>query len=441
MKLNRKKLNIVLPQIKAHLNVAVLRDHPEYPGMVDFLFQPRAKDIESGHLNRLTCGMGGGGDLFGEPVVEPLGKPILVDINRFRGALKGGASEPELKDGTVNGISILADTDDLKTAGMGKIIDSVWKNIGDTKFPDGFKFTMPRTDYELMAGTVSRFVSQDTVRMSMCGYLVDFEKGSDFINFVATDGRKLTVCKFPCKHPVIEDRDGFIFNPINLFIPASSYSGVQWTVNEYVSLIRIQTEDYSIDCWGKSVDGQFPNYPKVIPDKELNCEWMSLNAQSARNAFDSIKGLINNDGYSTVRNMVFFNAEDPKHIKLIVPGASVDIDGEASRPMRLQVIWDCMNAAFFDTPYTRFMLQDVNNAVRAEESRAVRGTAMTVLKIFMPLSSEKNADEWGIEDFTQVPPDADDDSEENSEIEAGVTFGEDDTDDSFNENKGGQGCD
>jgi hypothetical protein len=334
----------------------------------------------------------------------------------------------------VNGINIQADTENLKIDYMEKIINTSREGINNFDFSGGIKFVMPRIDYELMASMMSQFVSQDVTRIFMCGYDIDFGKGEDFINFVATDGRKLALCKFPCKHPKMgndEGREGdFIFNPLHLFIPESAYSRTQWLINEHVSLIRIQTEDYSIDCWAKPIEGNFPNYIRVIPEREQNKEWMALNARSARNAFDSIKGLINNGKYSSVKNQVFFDAEDSKHIKLTVPGASVDIDGEASRPMCLRVNWDHINPAFFDTPFTKFFFQDVNKAILTEESRAVRGTTMTVTKIVMPMEHEDNTDKWGIVGSNQVETSSDASSEgpyeDNSSIEYGGSLNGDD---------------
>jgi hypothetical protein len=418
MKLNKKKLNSVLSQIKAHLNVAAMMDNPESPGLVDFLFQPNGKNSEPGYLNRLTCGMGGGDDLFADSVIETLGKPLVADIARFRDALKCGESEPELKDGMVNGINIQADADNFRVVDARKTIDANWSGVKDFDFSGGVKFVMPRIDYELMANTMIQFVSQDVTRSVMRGYVIDFGKGEDFINFAATDGRRLALCRFPCKHPKMGDNEGiggdFIFSSTHLFIPESAYSRSQWRVDEYAALIRIQTEDYSIDCWARPINGRFPNYPRVIPDRRRNTEWMSLNARSARNAFDSIKGLINNNngGYSSVKNQVIFDAEDPKRVKLAVPIASVDIDGEASRPMRLRAGWDYMNSAFFDTPFTKFFLQNVDHAVLAEESRAARGTTMAVTKVVMPMSREDDADEWGIVNSNQIKRTNDDSSEE-----------------------------
>jgi hypothetical protein len=367
MKLNKKKLNSILSQIKAHLNVAVMIDNPEYPGLVDFLFQPKSNKIEFGYLNKLTCSMGGGDDLFADTVIETLGKPLVVNIARLRDVLKGGEFELELKDGVVNGINIQIGTDDINSSNMGRIITENLKGVEGLDSSKGIKFAMSRIDYELMANTMTPFVSLDETRYFMNGYDIDFNKGEDFINFVATDGRRMAVCKFPCKHSKIGDDDGgvgdFIFKPLQFFIPESAYSRVQWLVKECISLIRIKTEDYSIDCWARSIDGQFPNYVRVIPDKEQNKEWISLNARSARNAFDSIKGLINKDNYSSVKNQVFFDAEDPKHIKLAIPDARVGIDGEASRPMCLRVNWDYMNPSFFDTPFTKFFIKNAKGAL------------------------------------------------------------------------------
>jgi hypothetical protein len=420
MKINKKKLNSILPQIKAHLNVVVMKDNQKHLGLIDFLFQPKAKATEFGYLNRLTCSLNNGDGLFADTVIETLGKPLVVDIAKFRDALKGDEFEPELKDGIVNGINIQVGPDNIKATDMGRFINTNWKSIEDFDPQQGIKFVMPRIDYELMASTMTRFVSRDITRYFMCGYDIDFGKGGDFINFVATDGRRMAICKFPYKHPKMgndEGREGdLIFNPLHLFIPESAYHQSEWEVNRYFSLIKIQTEDYNIDCWAKPIDGQFPNYPRVIPDREQNKEWMTLDARSARNAFDSIKGLINNSRFSSVKNQVFFDAEDPKHIKLAVPGASVDVDGEASRPMCLKVSWDYMNSAFFDTPpCTKFFLQNVNKAILAEESRAVRGTTMTVTTLVMPMEhDEDNVDEWGIANSTQVKTDDNDSPEESN---------------------------
>jgi hypothetical protein len=401
MKLNKKKLDVVLPQIKAHLNVAVMMDNPESPGLVDFIFQPKAKDISPGYLNRLTCSMTGENDLFGNGGAEILGKPLMVNTALLRGALKSGNSEPEIKDGVVNGISVLAGSGDTKVSDMLGVIESGWNGIKDLKLPESAEFVMPRVDYELMANTVIPFVSHDYVRYYMSGYYVDFGKSGDFINFAATNGMRLSLCKFPCDHPKMGDDKGgggFILNPLNLFIPESEYSRAQWAVNEYASLIRIQTEDYSIDCWAKPIEGQFPNYPKVIPDKAEYKEWINLNARSARKAFDSVRGLINDslDGYGRFIP-VFINSENPKSIKLAVSGASVDIDGEASRPMRLRMDWNHISPAFFNTPFTKFFLKDVNSAILTESLRAVPGTTMTITKVIMPLRQENgDVDAWGI---------------------------------------------
>lgn len=414
MKLNRKKLNRVLPQIKAHLNVAVMMDNPEYPGLIDFIFQPKSKGIEVGYLNKLTFGMGSENDLFADDVVETLGEPLVIDIARLRDALKRGGFEPELKDGVVNGINIQAAVDNLKAVGMGNSINNQWNSIKDSVVSGGVKFVMPRVDYELMAASMTSFVSHDDTRIFMCGYDIDLGKGEDFINFVATDGRKMAVCKFPCKHQKMDEGKGgnFIVNSLNLFVPESAYSRSEWLVAEYATLIRIQTEDYSIDCWAASIEGSFPNYFRVVAERGLNKEWMSLNARSARLAFDSIKGLINTGGYSSTKNQVFFDAEDPKHIKLTVSGASVDVDGEASRPMRLWVSWDHINPAFFDVPFTKFFLRDVKSAIFSEESRAVRGTTMTITKVVMPLVDEECVDEWGLVDSSRAKMSGDNNSEE-----------------------------
>jgi hypothetical protein len=421
MKLNRRKLNIVLPQIKAHLNVAVLADNPALPGSVDFLFQTKAKDEEAGYLNRLTCSMAEENSLFGNEAEGVLGKPLTINVALLREALKVGEPDPEINEGIVNGICVLINPDDFKASNVGKSIVLEWKSMQGVKMPSGVEFEMPRIDYELMAETMIPFVSQEDTRHYMKGYFVDLGKSVDFINFCATDGRKLSVCGFPCKHSRLEESEdnggGVTLLPLNLFIPGSAYSKTQWLVSKNSALIRIQTEDYSIDCWAVPVDGRFPNYMKVIPSKEDRPEWIRLSAKSARNAFDSTKGLVVNYG------TVLLNAEDPKSIRLEAEGASIGIDGDASRPMRLRVHRDLMKACFFETPYTKFMLRDVNSSVLAEEPRAVPGTTLSVIKVFMPAMQEDISDEWGVAGTSKARVDGDDYSKCESE-EAPVSYGD-----------------
>jgi hypothetical protein len=242
MKLNRKKLNIILPQIKAHLNVAVMMDNPEHPGGIDFIFQPKARDTEFGYLNRLFCNMNTEDDIFGNASLETLGTPVIISIPRLRDALKVENTEPEIKDGFVGGINVAVSPDDLKGFRHGNLIRSGWDDIlkfQKAGFPAGFEFVMPRVDYELMAETVSRFVSLDITRLMMTGFDIDFgtfNKSENTINFTATEGRKLALCQFPCKYSKPDaEKDpkcDFILKPICLFIPSSDYSKTQWAVSE-----------------------------------------------------------------------------------------------------------------------------------------------------------------------------------------------------------------
>jgi hypothetical protein len=406
MKLNRKKLNVVLPQIKSRLNVAVMADNPEYPGLIDFIFQPKSRDAEFGYLNRLTCSMGEEDDLFGNDPVGTLGKPLLVNVARLKEALKKSGSESEIQNGVVNGINVLADVSDVEISKMGEFIESCWNSMKKEVMPEYIDFTMSKIDYELMASTVTPFVSCDYARYSMNGYCVDFRKSEDFINFAATDGRRLSLCKFPYKHSKMgDDKDkggSFIIKPLNLFIPDSDYSRTQWRISERIAVIRIQTKDYSIDCWAIPIEGQFPNYSRVIPTRDENSEWLNLSAKSARNAFNLIKGSIDNSGHLSYKNEVFIDAEDPKRVRLTVQGASADIDGEASRPMRIWVCWDLIAPCFFETPYTKFMLKSANSGILSENSRAVLGTTMAITKITMPLL-DPDRDEWGLPNASKVP--------------------------------------
>jgi hypothetical protein len=193
--------------------------------------------------------------------------------------------------------------------------------------------------------------------------------------------------------------------------------------SEDAAVIRIQTEDYAIECWAKPLEARFPNYLRVIPDEEQNREWLSINARSAKSAFASIKGVIDSSEHFRYKSRVFINAEDPKHITLTAPGASVDIEGEASRPMSLQVDWELMSTMFFDLPRTKFMLFNVNKAVFAKEARAAQGATMQVTKVIMPIQQDAPADEWGIVDPAKIAPAEESEKADADEDDGGVSFG------------------
>jgi DNA polymerase III sliding clamp (beta) subunit (PCNA family) len=435
MKLNKKKLNIILSQIKAHQNVALIKGNPESPGLIDIIFQPKSKDVELGYLNKLTCNMAEGDDIFPDTSIESLDKEFIINVSRLRDALKGKISEPEFVDGIVNGIDIRS-TDDSKVALQNQFIKQTWKDIQNIaqNFEATARFVTPNIDYELMADTVSQFVSHDPTRAFMSGFSVDFRKGEDFINFVATDGKRLAICKFPCLHPkMVDEKDShvgeFTLKPICLFKPTSAYSKTQWMIGKQAACISIVTDDYSIDCWARPIDGQFPNYVRVIPSREDASDYMVINAHNVRNAFASVKGLINNSGYSYLKNQIFLNAEDPKRVKLTVTGASIDIDGEASRPMCLRFNWDLFNSTLFNTSYTKLWIQAVDKAAFAEENRAVKGTSLSILKVVMPMQREDDTDEWGIAHVTHKQESASkNDIEDDIESENDIANDEDDED-------------
>jgi hypothetical protein len=427
MKLNKKKLNGILSQIKSHLDVAIMMDTPEHPGLIDFLFQPKAGTIISECLNKLTCDLGNGDDLFADSVIETLGSPIIVSIARLRDVLKTCEFELDLKDGVINGVNIQVSTDIIshEFISLEKGINANWDDIKKFDFSGSVKFAMSQIDYELVVNTMRQFVSLDTTRYFMCGYDIDFRQGDDFINFVATDGKRMAICKFPCKYSKGDSKwksNNPIFMPSHLFIPESAYSQVQWWVNECAALIRIQTENYSIDCWGRAIDGKFPNYLRIISGLEQNEEWISLSARSVRKAVDSTKGLINNSG-RLARGPVLFDAEDPKYIKLTISGATVNVEGEASRPMRFSVEWSQINSVFMNTPFTKFWFKNARSAFFTKEVTPTIGATVTVTKVAISWSDEDNTDEWGIVKLNQQAQAINDDTEkldiedsENSDI-------------------------
>ena len=93
--------------------------------------------------------------------------------------------------------------------------------------------------------------------------------------------------------------------------------------------------------------------------------------------------------------------------------------------MCIRVSWDLMNSCFFETPYTKFMLQNADKAILIEEPRAVPGTSMFITKVIMPMQRDDGTNEWGLTDASKAPAVKDDDAEDEiGDEEDSVSYGE-----------------
>jgi len=143
------------------------------------------------------------------------------------------------------------------------------KSMASDKFPElpvssePF-FEMPIKDFREMVQQSVFAVSDDETRYFMNG--VYLEKNEDKINMVATDGRRLAfVGKTAGKK--IKDFQGVIIPPKILSI-VTKRSGDEGLINISISdkIIFINFASYQFSS--VLIEGMFPNYKKVIPEKQ-----------------------------------------------------------------------------------------------------------------------------------------------------------------------------
>ena len=143
------------------------------------------------------------------------------------------------------------------------------KSMASEKFPEfpvstSPFFEMPIKDFREMVQQSVFAVSDDETRYFMNG--VYLEKIEDKINMVATDGRRLAfVGKSAGKN--IKDFSGVIIPPkvLNTVLKRSGDEGmINISVNDKMIFINFASYQFS----SVLIDGTFPNYKKVIPEKQ-----------------------------------------------------------------------------------------------------------------------------------------------------------------------------
>jgi DNA polymerase III subunit beta len=146
------------------------------------------------------------------------------------------------------------------------------KTISSEKFPelpevaeDAF-FSIPAKEFKQMVSQTIFSVSDDETRYFMNG--VFMEKNEDSLVLVATDGRRLSYAKkkFDAQIP---DFKGVIIPPkvLGLILKRAPDEGlIDIAVSEKSIFFRFGS--YKISS--VLIEGQFPNYQKVIPDTQKN---------------------------------------------------------------------------------------------------------------------------------------------------------------------------
>ena len=143
------------------------------------------------------------------------------------------------------------------------------KSIASDKFPafpvssEPF-FELPIKDFKDMIQQSVFAVSDDETRYFMNG--VFMEKSEDKIKMVATDGRRLAFIEKPAGNK-IKDFAGIIVPP-KILSTVQKRSGDEGIVNISISDKMIFINFASYQFSSVLIEGMFPNYKKVIPEKQ-----------------------------------------------------------------------------------------------------------------------------------------------------------------------------
>jgi hypothetical protein len=420
MEINKKVFLTAISQVKAYKDVIVLKDSP-VEGCLDILYGVKCAYGMPNCINKMTIRLGGLGiDLFDDTPVEKLGNPTPVFLSRVKGAIKD-ANVCILKDGCINGIPVEVEKLNVNYS-MFTWITNVFESYSESlkNIKEFDSISLRKIDYAYMVSELSKFVEgSDPTKNYISGICFNFVKGGkDFIHMVATDGRKMCFLKQAATHseyPEGTEMGEFIVPPAYLHLPNSEYSSAKIQLSGQYGRVIISTEDYHFEGMFECLDAKFPNYLRVMPELTKNTQWFTLCAASFKMTIESVKGLMGRSG------TVYLNAENPESLYITVAEEEqhFEVEGTASRPMRLSFLWENFSACLFDgLALTKFYLEGSNKAVITHEARAVKGLTLDVTKLFMPTQDSENHKE---DDEFRIPKPvekSDTDSESSSEPDA-----------------------
>jgi len=143
------------------------------------------------------------------------------------------------------------------------------KSMASEKFPEfpvssSPFFEMPIKDFKEMVQQSVFAVSDDETRYFMNG--VFMEKSEGRVNMVATDGRRMAFVGKNAENK-IDDFSGIIIPPkiLNTVIKRSGDEGlINISINDKMIFINFASYQFS----SVLIEGAFPNYKKVIPEKQ-----------------------------------------------------------------------------------------------------------------------------------------------------------------------------
>jgi DNA polymerase III sliding clamp (beta) subunit (PCNA family) len=274
---------------------------------------------------------------------------------------------------------------------MFKWVLDIYKNFSGAieNTQDFESVNLRKIDYSYMVSECSKFVSDDSTRYFMNGICFDFTGGGkDFIHMIATDGKKMCLLKQAASHreyPADSKEGRFIVPPSYLGVPGSEFSSAVIRLSKQFGQIVISTEYYHFEGMFECIEGDFPHYKKVSPAVTDKTEWFTLCAASLRVTINSVKSLMDRKG------IIYLNAENPESMNITVAEGqqTLEIEGTASRPMRLSFVWEHLSACLFDgLALTKFRLNGADEAFVTHEANAVKGLTLDVTKLFMPVRAD-----------------------------------------------------
>lgn len=212
-------------------------------------------------------------------VIEP--GPVTVFGEKFLGILNSipeGEIEFEQKDNKIK----------IKTSA--KRANFQLKSMSSDKFPefpvsDAEYFEIPIKNFKEMVSQTIFAVSDDETRYFMNG--VYFEKSNDKIIMVSTDGRRLAYIEKEAQN--IIDFPAVIIHPkiLNVITKRAGDEGlIAISVTEKIIFVRFGSYYFSSIL----LEGQFPNYRKVIPEEQTYA--LSVNRNEMLDALKRVSLLV-----------------------------------------------------------------------------------------------------------------------------------------------------
>jgi DNA polymerase-3 subunit beta len=213
-------------------------------------------------------------------------------------------------------------------------------SISADKFPEipvtgeGAFFTMPQKDFISMVEQTIFAISDDETRYFMNG--VYMEKSEDRLVMVATDGRRLSYIS-NAPESSVPDFDGIIIPPkvLNLIRKLASGEGeLKLAVADKTLFARFDNQKVTSTL----IDGQFPNYSRVIPDNQ-----------------DHAVQINRNELMDALRRVSLLADHKSKRVFLSVSGSKLTLKSDESEIGEAEESIDCR----YEGPDSKFALNHV----------------------------------------------------------------------------------